>query len=116
MKTKAARHNFWPNGNLSLNSFTDETGALASAFVTLTVASGGDASIESSTFSPPGGQTSVWAYSPTDTGGLFTSLVTYGTRGIATTVVMIFDETGAVLMTEGTVGQVPGLIRLLRGY
>lgn len=88
--------------------------------MTLTVASGGDASIESSTFSPPGEQTSVWAYSPTDTGGLltslFTSLVTDGTRGIATTVGMIFDETGAVLMTEGTVGQVPGLIRLLRGY
>lgn len=96
-----------PNGNLSLNSSTDETGALASALVTLTVASGGDASIESSTFSPPGGQTSVWAYSPTDTGGLFTSLVTDGTRGIATTVGMIFDETGAVLMTEGTARQVP---------
>lgn len=99
-----------PNGNMSLDSFADATGAFASAVVTLTSAGGGETGINSTTSSPLGGQTSVWAYSPTDGGGLFTSVVTDGTVGIARAVGLIFDETGAVMMTEGTDQHVPATV------
>jgi hypothetical protein len=93
-----------PSGDLSVNAFTDETGAHATSIITLTDPQGGEASISSTTFSPPGGQTSVFAFTPTETGGLYTSVVTDGTGGIASAVGTIFDETGAVIMGDGNAG------------
>lgn len=94
-----------PDGDLSLNTLTDDTGAYATSIVTLTDAAGNDTNITSTTYSPQGGQTSVYAYSPTDTGGLFTSVITDGTGGIASAVGFIFDETGAVMMADGNGGE-----------
>jgi len=90
-----------PIGDLSLNTFTDGTGAYATSIVNLTDGSGDDGSISSTTFSPPGGQTSVFAFTPTDAGGLFTSVVTDGSGAIAGALGAIFDESGAVVIANG---------------
>lgn len=93
-----------PTGDLFINTFTDDTGAYATSVVTLIESANDSASISSTTFSPQGGQTSVFAYTPTDTGGLFTSVVTDGTGGISSAIGAIFDGTGAVVLADGNAG------------
>jgi len=93
-----------PTGNLSLNTLFDASGASATAIVSFTDTSGDSLSITSTTFSPPDGQTSVFATSPSEEGGAFTSVVTDGTAGIATAVGAFYDDSGAAFLGTGTGG------------
>ena len=93
-----------PTGNVSVRSVIDASGASATAMVNFTDTSGDSVSITSTTFSPPDGQTSVFATSPSQAGGAFTSVVTDGTAGIATAVGAFFDQEGAAFLGSGTGG------------
>ena len=93
-----------PNGDVSLNTLIDGSGASATALVNFTDTSGDSISITSTTFSPPAGQTSVFATSPSVSGGAFTSVVTDGTAEIATAVGAFYDESGAVFIGSGSGG------------
>ena len=93
-----------PNGDVSLNTLVDSSGASATAVVRLTDRSGDSISIASTSFSPPAGQTSVFATSPSMSGGAFTSVVTDGRAEIASAVGGVYDESGAVFVGSGTGG------------
>ena len=94
-----------PNGDVSLNTRIDGSGASATAVVSFTDTSGDSININSTTFSPPGGQTSVFATSPSVSGGAFTSIVTDGTNEIASAVGAFYDDSGAVFLGSGTGGE-----------